>query len=186
MQNMPPMLAYTLQGGIASKAAPRITIGQGPTKKVVYPATPADDSYWIAILDANNPTNKVKEFVVPGSSNSAVPSGLDTYMSNPAYLFAVVTQSLSMLHVPQGAFYDYLAAHGAGRQLQRVEQINTSLGCGQISYLSYALTGQGGPAHTGVAYEVSSTTSGVMILMSLMPLPSGPPYSLCDTYTFNH
>ena len=105
-------------------------------------------------------------------------------MSNPAYLFALVTQHLSTLHVPQGDFYDYLAAHGAGRELQRLEQINTTLGCGVISYMSYALTGQCGPTN-GVAYESGSTSNAVLLLMSLMPLPNGqPPYSICDTNTF--
>jgi hypothetical protein len=185
MTGMPPMLAYTIQGSLYSGAVPRITIGQRQGKKTLSPQNPTDDSYWIAILDANNPTNKVQEFVVPGSSNSAVPSGLDTYMSNPAYLFAVVTQYLSTLHLPQGAFYSYLAAHGAGRQLQRLEQLATSLGCGVISYMSYALTGQCGPPNGTVAYENSSTAGPAMIVMSLMPQANGqPPYSLCDSYTF--
>src|SRR5215207_9573957 len=184
MANMPSMLAYTIQGYISSNGVPRITVGQGPTKQMLRPNAPADDSYWIVILDANKPTTKVQEYVVPGSSNSAVPSGLDQYMSNPAYLFAVVTQYLSTLHVPQGDFYDYLAAHGAGRELQRLEQVNTSLGCGSISYMSYALAGQAG-APNGVAYESGSTSSAVLMLMSLMPLPNGqPPYSVCDSYTF--
>ena len=119
------MLAYTIQGYILAGGAPRIAIGQGQTKKWVYPANPVDDSYWIAIMDANNPGNKVQEFVVPGTQNSTVPAGLDAYMSKPGYLFALVTQYLSTLHVPQGAFYDYLASHGAGRELQRLEQVNT-------------------------------------------------------------
>ncbi len=77
-------------------------------------------------------------------------------MSNPGYLFAVVTQFLSTLDVPQGDFYDYLVSHGAGRELQRLEQINTSLGCGMFGQLSYVLTGQCGPANSGSpAYEVS-------------------------------
>ena len=184
MSNMPAMLAYTIQGGIHSNGIPRIVIGQGPNKQWLKPNAPVDDSYWIVILDSKNPGTKVQEFVVPGSSNSTVPSGLDQYMSNPAYLFAVVTQYLSTLHVPQGDFYDYLTAYGAGRELQKLEQINTSLGCGVITYMSYALTGQCG-AKNGVAYERGSSSSAVMILMSLMPGPSGqPPYSLCDTNTF--
>jgi len=64
-------------------------VGQGSTRKAVYPNAPADDSYWIVFLDANNPTSKVQEFVVPGQSNAAVPSGVDAYMSSPAYVFAV-------------------------------------------------------------------------------------------------
>jgi hypothetical protein len=49
-------------------------------------------------------------------------------MSDPGYLFALVTPHLSTLHVPQGDFYDYLAAHGAGRDLQRLEQIKRRWG----------------------------------------------------------
>ena len=184
MSDMPPMLAYTIQGSLHSNAIPRITIGQGPTKASVKPNAPTDDSYWIVFLDANKPTTKVQEFVVEGQNNTTVPSGLDTYMSDSAYLFALVTQYLSTLHVPQGDFYDYLVAHGAGRELQRLEQVNTSLGCGSISYMSYALTGQCGPP-PNVAYELGSTSSPVLLLMSLMPLPGGqPPYSICDTNTF--
>ena len=184
MPAMPPMLAYTIQGSLGSNVVPQIKIGQGKTKQSVSPATPADDSYWIVILDANNPGTKIQEFVVPGSSNTAVPNGLDTYVSNPAYLFALVTQHLSTLHVPQGDFYDYLVAHGAGRELQRLEQVSTSLGCGVISYMSYVLTGQCGPG-PNPAYESGSTSGPVLLLMSLMPLPSGqPPYSICDANTF--
>ena len=186
MSTMPPMLAYTIQGGILAGVYPRIHIVQGGTSKLIAPANPVDDSYWVAILDANNPSNKVQEFVVPGSQNSTVPAGLDAYMSKPGYLFALVTQYLGTLHVPQGDFYDYLVSHGAGRELQRLEQINTSLGCGSITRVSYLLTGQCGPANDGSpAYEAGSSSTGALLLMSLMPQANGqPPYSLCDSYTF--
>jgi hypothetical protein len=167
---------------LTSNSVPEIVVGQGPTKKYLKPDTPADDSYWFCIMDAQNPASKVKEFVVSGSSNTAVPNGLDAYMSNPAYIFAVVTQYLSTLHVPQGDLYTYLVKHGAGRELQRLEQINTSLGCGSISRMSYLLTAQGGNTF---GYEQSSTRQPVMLLMSFMPRPDGtPPYSICDTNTF--
>jgi hypothetical protein len=185
MSGMPPMLAYTIQGYLSSGGIPRITIGQGSTKKHLKPNNPADDSYWIAILDATDPGNKVQEYVVPGSQNTAVPSGLDQYMKSPNYIFALVTQNLSTLHVPQGAWYDYLAGHGAGRQLQRLEQVNTSLGCGSISYVAYLLTGQCGPPPQ-VSYEMGTTSGSLLYLMSLMPGPNGPPYSICDSNTFNH
>ena len=68
----------------------------------------------------------MQEWVVPVRTTPRSRADLDQYMSNPAYLFAVVTQVLSTLHVPQGDFYNYLAAHGAGRELQRLEQISTS------------------------------------------------------------
>jgi hypothetical protein len=186
VSTMPPMLAYTIHGNILPGGVPYINIVQGYKRNQIAPANPADDSYWIVILDANNPNNKVQEAVVPGQNNSTVPAGLDFYMSNPGYLFAIVTQYLNSMHVPQGDFYDYLVSHGAGRELQRLEQINASLGCAVISQVSYVLTGQCGPANSGSpAYEAGSFSTGAMLLMSLMPLPNGqPPYSLCDTYTF--
>jgi hypothetical protein len=62
-------------------------------------------------------------------------------MSNPQYIFALATQFLSLLHIPQGDFFDYLMKYGAGRQLQRIEQLNSTLGCGSIGRPTYVLTG---------------------------------------------
>jgi hypothetical protein len=183
---MPPMLGYSVYGTLTPGNIPIIRITQGRQTTTMAPANPADNSYWIAILDANNPVNKVKEFVVPGTSNTAVPAGLDTYMSNPAYLFAIVTQHLLNYCVPQGDFYDYVTAHGASRELQRLEALNLHNACGSSNPVSYILTGQGGPPNNGSpAYELSSTFNPALLVMSLMPLANGqPPYSLCDSYTF--
>lgn len=186
---MPPMLAYTIRSYLSSGGFPSIVIGQGPSKVGFRPDAPVDDSYWIVILDRNDPKKKVHEFVVPGQNNHAVPAGLDTYMSNPGYLFAVATQYLSTLHVPQGDFYDYLTKFGAARELQRLEQINTSLGCGSISRMSYLLIGQCGPRDGKYppppSYEQGSWTQATYLLMSLMPMSDGkPPYSICDSNTF--
>jgi hypothetical protein len=186
MASMPPMLAYTIRSPLQAGVPPFIRIGQGQSAQVLRPNQPVDDSYWIVIMDANKPATKVQDWVIPGQNNTAVPSNLDQYMSNPAYLFAVVTQYLSNYNVPQGAFYDYLTAHGAGRELQKLEQISshTQTGYGLFAHVSYVLTGQGGPTANG-AYERSSFTDATLLLMSLMPLPNGqPPYSICDSYTF--
>ena len=187
MTGMPPMLAYTIRSPIQTSSQPWIRVGQGNSARVVTPnQTPPDNSYWIVILDANKPATKVQDWVVPGMSNTTVPSNLDQYMSNPGYLFAVVTQTLVNPSVPQGAFYNYLAAHGAGRELQKLEQISshTQTGYGLFTTVSYILTGQCGPT-INVAYELSSVTDAALLLMSLMPLPNGqPPYSICDSYTF--
>jgi hypothetical protein len=187
MTGMPPMLAYTIRSPIQTGAQPWIRVGQGNSAQVVTPnQTPAANSYWIVILDANKPATKVQEWVVPGMNNTAVPSNLDQYMSNPGYLFAVVTQVLANSSVPQGAFYDYLAAHGAGRELQKLEQVSshTQTGYGLFTNVSYILTGQCGQTGSP-AYELGSFTDAALLLMSLMPLPNGqPPYTICDSYTF--
>ena len=187
MTSMPPMLAYTIRSPIQTGSQPWIRVGQGNSAQIVTPnQVPADSSYWIVILDANKPATKVQEWVVPGMSNTTVPSNLDQYMSNPAYLFAVATQTLVNASVPQGPFYDYLAAHGAGRELQKLEQVSshTQTGYGLFTRVSYILTGQCGPPGNS-SYESSSFTDAALLLMSLMPMPNGqPPYSICDSYTF--
>jgi len=179
---MPPMLAYTISGTYASTSIPTISIGQGPSHVYLKPDNPVQNGYWFCILNAQNPTVKAAEIIVPGTSNHAVPAGLDQYMSNPGYIITLVTQNLSVNYLPQGDFYNYLANHGAGRQLQRLEQLNTSLGCGVITGVSYVLTVMGG---SNYGYEQGSETQRVRYLMSLMEGPNGPPFSLCDSYTFN-
>src|SRR5437870_12294400 len=168
MQSMPPMLAYTIRSPIQSGAGTAlIRIGQGPSAQALTPSQPTDQSYWIVILDANKPATKVHEWVV--QNNTTVSSDLDKYMSNTGYLFAVVTQVLGSGQVPQGPFYDYLAAHGAGRELQKLEQISsyTDVPYGLFARVSYILTGQCGPTRN-VAYERSSFKDPAVLLMSLM------------------
>lgn len=191
---MPGMLAYTIRSSMYQGNAnpPSLAVGMGRDTTRMSPASPQDDSYWIVIINAKNPREKVKEWVVPGQNNSSVPSGIDTYMNDPDYLFAVATQYLSTLHVPQGAFYDYLVKYGAGRELQKLEQINSVIGCGSYSRMSYILTGQCGPRDPKIpaptSYEVGSySNSPALLMMSLMAMPNGgPPYSICDSYTFIH
>ena len=180
---MPPMLAYTLRAPIQPNTGnPTIRVGQGSGVQVLAPGQPQEMSYWIVILDANKPTAKLQEWVF--QNNKAIPTGLDQYMSNPKYLFAVLTQSLGSSGVPQGAFYDYLVAHGAGRELQKLEQLSayTAPPYGLVNRVAYILTGQCGTG--GIAYERGSFTDPAVLEVSLMPLPSGPPYSICDSYTF--
>ena len=184
---MQHMLAYTIQPSTYPNNRPYVTIGVGRDATQIAPDSPQDDSYWIAIINAKNPRQKVKDWVVPGQNN-AVPPGIDTYMNNPDYIFVVATQYLNTLHVPQGPFYDFLAKYGAGRELQKLEQLNAALSCGNYGRMSYVLTGQCGPRQpiAPVSYEKGSYTSAsALLMMSLMPLPNGaPPYSICDSYTW--
>jgi hypothetical protein len=187
--SMPNMLAYTIKGGINSNDYPQVFVGQGSGKAAFIPTNRVDDSYWFYFLERSNPKTKVYDVTVPGSANSSVPAGLQTYFDNPDLLFGVVTQYLSTLHVPQGALYTFLTTFGAGRALQQLEQIHTSMGCGYFGHVTYALIGQGGPRGgpnpPPPSYEASSIHHQAMIEMSLMPQMNGqPPYSICDCYTF--
>lgn len=186
--DMKNMLALSINSYVTQGGAPNVSIGQGRTKVYIQaPTNVPDNAYWIVFLDVNNPQNKVKDFIIPGGSNSAVPAGLDAYMSNAQYIYVLMTKSLITYSVPQGDFYDYLVKYGAGRELQRLEQINSVFGCGAFGHVSYILTGQGGPRGSGInppSYEVGGTTSS-LLLLSVMAQPNGkPPYVLCNNYTF--
>lgn len=186
MSNTSNTLAYAIMSGIYSNTYPIVVVGNGMSAGRFSPSNAQDDSYWIAILDANNPTQLVKDFLVPGFQNTTVPDGLAELMSNPQYLFAVTTQALSTLHVPQGDFYNFLVSYGAGEELQKLEELNASIGCGTFGTVSYILTGQCGPTggqNPPPSYEVGEFQQQAVLLMSLISDGQGP-YGIIDTYTF--
>jgi hypothetical protein len=85
--------------------------------------------------------------------------------------------------------YSFLAQYGAGRELQKLEQVASVIGCGSFGMLNYVLTGMCGPRQpiSPPSYEMGSYMGQVLLMMSLMPLQNGqPPYSICDSYTFAH
>jgi hypothetical protein len=188
MSNGTIMLPYTIKAGISPSVSPVVSVGLGASQQRLYPSQPTDDSYWWYFLD--NATQKlVYSVVVPGSSNTTVPSGIDTYMSNSGLLFGIVTQNLSMVHLPQGALYNYMASYGSSDALNKLEQLNATLGCGYFGWVSYVLIGQGGPVGgpnpPPPSYEESSFVEDAVLQVSLMSLPNGqPPYSIIDEYTF--
>jgi|GEM_PF-2007611 len=190
-------LAFTIQGGGVSNLNPSIGIGWPVTGATITPKTTTADLppefYWVCILNAYELGVGVvlAEFVIPGSSNSTVPAGLDAWMSNPGVIFVITTKQLSLQHVPTGAWYDYLIKYGAGRELQRLNQLSTTLQPGVFNGAGYVLIGEGGPRGGSnippPSYELATITQPATILaMSLIPSPNGqPPYSLIDMYTVN-
>lgn len=187
-------LAYTVRSSNTDNMLPHVFIDVGRNETMLTPDKPQPGSYWFVFLDVNNPRVKAKEFIVPGKDHSVVPAGIDTYMNDPKYIFALATHALWMPNVPQGQFYDFLAKYGAGRELQRLEQIHAvgnTLMCGGYGSASYVLTSQCGPRGGGLAppsYELSGTYESnlpAILLMSLMAAASGgPPYSIMDAYTW--
>jgi hypothetical protein len=175
-------LAYTITSpnNTGVPEYPQITIGSAPNLVKIKPNNPVVNSYWFCVLDAKNPSSKVAEFVLPASQNTVVPDGLDKFMTNPNYIIALATQQLSVFQVPQGNLYTYLKAHGAGRELDRLEQMNVTYSCGNSTVVTYVLTTQGG---SNFGYELGSDTGRARYLMSLK-LGFGQAYSLCEAYTF--
>jgi hypothetical protein len=175
---LPDMLAYTISSTIdETYPFPTIGIGPRPNNAFLTPSAPQKNSYWFCVVDAQNPLTVVKDFVLPGASNTTVPAGLQQFMENTAYIVTLATQSLNVISLPQGPLYTFLVSHGAGRELQRLEQLNVTLGSGQNTNVSYVLSTQGGK----FGYEQGSDRHPVRYAMSLK---GGPPYSLCDAYTF--
>jgi hypothetical protein len=188
MSNGTIMLPYTVKAGIGSSVAPVVSVGVGASQQRFNPNQPTDDTYWWYFLD-NSTQKLVYSLLVPASNNTTVPGGVDTYMSNSDLLFGVVTQNLSMLHLPQGDLYNYLASYGASDALNMLEQLYATLGCGYYGWVSYVLIGQGGPVGgpnpPPPSYETSSYENDAVLQVSLMSLPNGqPPYSIIDQYTF--
>jgi hypothetical protein len=191
---MPPMTAYTLCAGGPARQ-PYIYIDVGRNITYIHPDKSQPNSYWFVFLEANNPRVKVKEWIWPGDQHAAVPPGIDTYMNDPKYIFAVITHTLWTPQTPQGPLYDFLAKYGAGRELQRLEQISAvgpAFSCGGYGNVSYVLTSTAGPRVHGQppppSYEIGGTPDGnlpALLLLSLMPQANGgPPYSIMDANTW--
>jgi hypothetical protein len=188
-------LAFTIQGGGVSNISPWIGIGYPATGTALRPTTTNADLpsefYWVAILNAYQPGILLNEFVIPGSSNSTVPAGLDAAMSDPGIIFVVATKQLSLQNVPTGDWFDFLIKYGAGSELRRLNQLSTTLQPGVFNGAGYVLTGQGGPRGGSnfppPTYELATITNLATILaMSLMPTANGePPYSLVESFTVN-
>lgn len=172
-----PMVAYSIFSSyLSGSVVPQVLLGPNPDATFT-PNNAQDDSYWFLAIDAQNPIKSVYNFVLSGASNTTVPAGLEQYISNPAYIVTLATQALRATSVPQGPLFAFLKKYGAGRELDRLEQMNTTRGCGQNEYVSYVLTTQGGT----FGYEQASDVHPVRYMMSLT---DGPPYSLCDAYTY--
>jgi hypothetical protein len=185
----PNMLGYSITSSTQQPEAPFIVVGVRGNSSYIAPANAQPGCYWIVILNASNPKQKVKEWLLPAKDHSTVPPDLDAYMSNPAYIFAVVTYWVGSSQVPQGAFYDFLVKYGASRELQKLEQVNVLTFCGSFSSVSYILTGQCGPRTPAPppSYEASSAyfSTEAILLLSLESLPNGqPPYGIVNTYTW--
>ena len=92
--------------------------------------------YWALVVDRTS-LKVVENFTF--SDNSDVPAQLVPYENNAQYMFFLSTMQLSSTNLPVGNFYNFLVSQGAGKELQRIEQIYAALNCGTWGNLGYVL-----------------------------------------------
>ena len=124
-------------------------------------------SYWFVVLDRSNLS------VVSNQLQSApdqVPS-LGGY-NDTNHILIVATLGLGLDCQPQGALFDFLDANGGGRQLRRIEQLATQIGCGSLGTFGYALVGVlGNQDQPGFeASSVAASPTGPIITVQLLPV----------------
>ena len=142
----------------------------------------------MCILRPYTPWIILTDFVIPGASNSTVPAGVEAAMSEPGNIFVVATRQLSIQHVPTGDWLNYLLKYGAGRELQRINQLSTTTTPGLFKNAGYVLASTTGPRGGSnippPSYEASTLTDPVTIVaMSIKSYSEDGPYSLIDSYT---
>lgn len=139
-----PSRALTIRANVRTNADPYIVIGAGNGEKKSYLQAPENskmnDSYWVVIFDRTNLQTPVVNEVYQAKNNSTIPANFKKYNDKEQYFFFFIANNMSTLHTPQGELFDFLIYNGAGRELRRLEQIHTALGCGSIGHMNYVLT----------------------------------------------
>lgn len=92
--------------------------------------------YWAVVVDRTN-LNVVANFTF--SDNSDVPAQLTPYQNNAQYMLILSTMQVLSTNLPVGNLYNFLVSNGAGKELQRIEQIYAALNCGTWGNLGYVL-----------------------------------------------
>jgi hypothetical protein len=127
-----PPLPMTVASPLKASYQCQTVIGVHPNRKTYYPSNPKPNNYWFLAI---NRYTLNADYNVVQASNDAVPAGIAPY-DNTDYMLVVTTYAVSTNYVPQGPLYAFLFDNGASRQLQRLEQINGALSCGEISTIA--------------------------------------------------
>jgi len=164
-----PPLPMTVASPLKVSYQCQTVIGVHPNRKTYYPSNPKPNNYWFLAI---NRYTLNADYNVVQASNDAVPAGIAPF-DNTDYMLVVTTYAVSTNYVPQGPLYAFLYDNGASRQLQRLEQINGALSCGEISTIAYALVGVLGPGPSPVPGIESSSilqaeAAGTILTCSLI------------------
>jgi hypothetical protein len=124
------------------------------------------NEYWFLVVDLVS----LKVLVsLASSDDSGVPAEVQQYVGQGDKLLIFTTVGLTFDNVPQGSLFTMLKSVGAGALLDRAEQMNTQLGTGFISNLSYILAAQMDEAGLPGFEEFSYSAQAVMTF-ELMPV----------------
>lgn len=148
-----PPLPMTVASPLKASYTCSTVIGVHPNRKTYYPNNPKPNHYWFLAI---NRYTLNADYNVLQQSNDAVPAGIEPY-DNTDYMLIAATYAVATDHLPQGPLYAFLFDNGASRQLQRLEQINGALSCGELGHMAYALVGVLGPGPSPVPGIESSS-----------------------------
>ena len=159
-QNIP----LTVESAMVENFGILVAYGQ----QSVQPPSLQPNQYWFVVFDRSS-LNVV--YNVASGDGTSVPNGLAQYNTDQ-YILVLTTYVLSIVNLPQGDLYDFLIDNGAGRQLNRLIQINNQIGCGQIGSLAYALVAVLGNVDQG--FEASQIPQTIMINATTFGVTAGP------------
>jgi len=163
---MAPNFPLTVQCSVSANMDNRISIG--PNKLFLSCAT--TNLYWAVVVDRTN-LNVVANFNF--SNNSNVPPQLAPYQGNAQYMLILSTMRVLSTNLPVGNFYNFLVASGAGKELQRIEQIYAALNCSNWGNMGYVLVTILDNTPVGIDYSAYNDSAFVCTLQ-LVPTQVGP------------
>jgi hypothetical protein len=126
---------------------------------------PSASFVWMVVVDLTNLNVVANEMTQP----STVPANIQKYANNPQYFLFTAGNNLWASGIPQGDLYDFLRKAGAGRELDRCEQVFSQLNTGWLPNFSYVLAAT--LAENDLpGFEAFSTTTYSILTMAFLPI----------------
>jgi len=143
-------------------------IGSSPDKRYYPPNSQKvpGNSYWFLVLDRFDLNNVLVDLIT--DSFKDVPAEVVKY-NDSRYMLIVATKVLVTYHVPQGPLRDFLAKHGAGDNLNRLEQLNLQIGCGSLGKFGFAMVCVLGDSDVGFSTASIGSMERCYLTLSLQP-----------------
>lgn len=159
------IVPLSVLGSFSINSSTAVAIGSN----LNYPQAPTGGRHWWLVIDLSN-LNVVASVAPP--AGPTVPTSVAPYLAKGGYLVVFASVVCNFAQVPQGAAFSALKDLGAGYELDRLEQINNTLGCGFFTNYCYVLVGttddDGLPGFEQFSYDSTS-----ILTLSLLPITVG-------------